>query len=93
MVTNDKLYEMLEKIMKTSQKDNTNNNKRNNNNTNTPGKMAWRKIAPKEGEPHTKTFEGIEYKYCGKCRRGEGLWTKGEGLHGTADHDPAKRKK
>ena len=88
--SNEKLFQMLEKLL---QRENRNNNNSNNNNNNKPGKMAWRKVAPKQGEEETKTFEGINYKWCGKCRRGEGLWTKGDGLHGTADHDPSKRKK
>jgi len=71
-------------------------NKKNNTkgNTNqTPGKMAWRKVAPKDKEDQTKTFENVLYKWCGKCRGGPGLWTKGDGLHGTEDHDPNKGRK
>ena len=54
------------------------------------GKMAWRHIPPKDGEPTTKVFEGVTYKWCGTCKRGEGLWTRGVGMHDTADHDPTK---
>ena len=89
MQSNDKLLKMLKKLL---QKENNKNNS-NNNSNNQPGKMAWRKVAPKQGEEETKTFEGVDYKWCGKCRWGEGLWTKGDGLHGTADHDPNKRRK
>ena len=56
------------------------------------GKMAWRKIAPKENEPQQKELEGIKYNYCATCRGGKGLWTRGEGIHKTSEHDPTKWK-
>ena len=62
-------------------------------NPNTKGKMAWRHIPPKEGEPTTKIFEGIMYKWCGTCKMGEGLWTRGVGMHDTANHDSNKSRK
>ena len=65
----------------------------NNNKQRQPGKMAWRRTAPKEGEATTKNFEGVEFEWCGNCRGGKGLWTKGAGKHNTAQHDPTKRKK
>jgi hypothetical protein len=40
------------------------------------------RTAPKEGEPETKTVDGEEMKWCGKCRR----WTKGDKKHNTAEH-------
>ena len=71
---------------------NANSNSLGNNKRRTPGKMAWRKVAPQDGEPNTKMFEEVEYKWCGKCRDRKGLWTKGEGKHGTNEHDPTKRR-
>lgn len=62
----------------------------NRNNHRPQGKMSWRKDAPGEGEDTKKTFEGMEYKYCAKCRGGKGLWTKGEGKHNTEQHVPSK---
>ena len=54
------------------------------------GRMAWRREAPKEGELLEKTVDGKKYKHCGTCRKGEGLWTTGAGLHGTPEHDPER---
>ena len=57
-----------------------------------PGKgpMAWRCIAPKEGEPTEKTVGDKQFKCCAKCCQGQGLWTTGDGLHGTEEHGPNK---
>ena len=55
--------------------------------------MAWRREAPKEEEPTEKTVEGKRFKHDGKCRQGKGLWTTGEGLHGSEEHDPTKSRK
>ena len=57
------------------------------------GPMAWRQISPKDNEPKEKTVEGKIYRHCATCRQGKGLWTTGEGLHGTEQHDPTKSKK
>ena len=54
------------------------------------GPMAWRRVAPKEGEPTEKTVDKKLFEHCEKCRHGQGLWTMGDGLHGTAEHDPNK---
>ena len=54
------------------------------------GEMTWRKIAPGPGEPHTKTFNGEDFEWCGTCMMGDGLWTRGVGKHGTAAHDPTR---
>ena len=55
--------------------------------------MVWQRVAPKEGEPAEKTVEDKKYKHCSNCRQGKGLWTTGEGFHGTTDHDPSKSRK
>ena len=47
---------------------------------------AWRKKPPGSGESKTKTVEGVEYEWCGKCLKGAGLWTKGKTKHGTDKH-------
>lgn len=41
------------------------------------------KVAPKSGEAHTKTINGVTYKWCGKCFRNRGAWSK---THSTAEH-------
>ena len=94
----NEMTEMLKKILQ-QLAGNTNGNSaeksggRNNDPRKGKGKMAWRKIEPAKGEAQTKMFEGVEYKFCGKCQGGKGFWTKGEGKHGTDQHDPSKRKK
>ena len=57
------------------------------------GRMAWRQECPKAGEPVEKIVEGKAYKHCQTCRKGDGLWTTGVGLHSTTDHDPEKSRK
>ena len=52
--------------------------------------MAWRQVAPEEGQPTEKTVGKKQFKCCAKCCRGQGLWTTGDGLHGTEEHDPNK---
>ena len=89
MKNNERLLEALGKLL--DNLDNKNSDKKYNSNI-APGKMTWQKIAPKEEEDKEKVFENIRYKWCGKCRGGKGLWTKCEGLHGTNEHDPSKRK-
>ena len=32
---------------------------------------AWMFQGPKKGEPETKTVEGVEYKWCSKCKLGK----------------------
>jgi hypothetical protein len=39
---------------------------------------------PKDGEPTTKTVDGVLMKWCKKC----GRWTKGDKLHSTEEHKP-----
>ena len=48
--------------------------------------LKWREVAPKDGEPLTKTKNNKTYKWCKKCRRGEGLWHN----HSTEEHAPGK---
>ena len=57
------------------------------------GRMAWRRVCPKAGEPLEKMVDGKLYKHCQTCRKGEGLWTTGAGMHSTAEHDPEKSRK
>ena len=45
------------------------------------GKGKW--AAPKDGEPTEKKIDDVLYKWCAKCRRGKGRWTKD---HTTAEH-------
>lgn len=97
MAQNQELIKMMKDLsaqVDTLKKANNSRGQPNNNQNNGKGKgkMAWRKIAPKEGESTTKMFEGMQYEYCGTCNKGEGLWTCGEGKHGTKEHDPSKRK-
>lgn len=55
------------------------------------GPMAWRRAASKEGKPTEKTVDGKVFKCCCiKSCLGQGLWTTGDGLHGTEEHDPNK---
>lgn len=84
----EQLNSLTEKVKKLEATNKCPNNQNNGN-----GKMAWRKVAPKPGKPTKKMFEGVLYKWCGKCCGGKGLWRKCEGMHSEADHDPSKRKK
>lgn len=43
---------------------------------------AWKKVAPKDGEPTTMTKDGKVYFWCTKCRNGKGMWA----LHITEQH-------
>ena len=47
-----------------------------------------RKLAPKDGDPETKTVSGEAYKWCGTCKR----WSKGEKAHLTDEHVKGKGK-
>ena len=38
-----------------------------NNNSSKPPLEEWRKKPPSQGESHTKTVNGLSYKWCGKC--------------------------
>ena len=49
------------------------------NQSNGKKKLDPRRIAPKEGEPHTRTVKGVKWHWCGKCTR----WNK---THLTKDH-------
>ena len=91
----DKIGTALEKIIQSLnnlKKGNNHNSANSNNNNKGKGKMTWRKDAPEDDEPTKKTFEGTEYKWCGKYRGGRGLWTKESGKHSTDQHDLSKRK-
>ena len=46
------------------------------------GTASPKKIAPKEGEAHTKTIDGATHKWCGTCKR----WTSGTKAHLTDEH-------
>ena len=41
---------------------------------------------PKDGEPTEKMIDGVLHKYCSKCYRGKGRWTKGDNAHKTDEH-------
>ena len=62
---------------------NKNNNKKQTN---------WRCKTPNGNEPKEKTVDGIIYKWCGKCRQGKGLWTKGDAAHTTTEHRSGAKK-
>jgi hypothetical protein len=51
------------------------------------GVPNWRNVAPKSGEPTTKTVSGKTFNYCTKCKLGKGLWTPS---HTTATHTGGK---
>lgn len=57
------------------------------------GPTSWRRVPPADGAPTEKTVDNQLFKFCAKCRQGRGLWTTGQGLHGTEQHDPSKRKR
>ena len=91
MATNDKLEGSVETLIKKVAELETGKptqQKTNGGQGTGKGPMAWRRVAPKEGEPTEKTVNEKLFKCCEKCRRGQGLWTTGDGLHGTAEHDP-----
>ena len=46
------------------------------------GQRSWKKIPPGENEPAVKLVDGVEWKYCGRCRR----WTSGTTKHSTEEH-------
>ena len=53
----------------------------------------WHKKPPGANESHTKTVDGKEYKWCGKCLQGKGLWTTGKTMHSTNEHRTRKERK
>jgi len=53
--------------------------------TNSDG-LDFRGVAPAQGEPLTKTVDGVTYGYCPKCNGGKGFWTCGNSFHLEADH-------
>ena len=93
MATSDKLEEPVETLTKKAADPEAGKNTQQNANQGQgagKGPMAWRRVAPKEGEPTEKTVGNKVFKCCGECHRGKGLWTTGDGLHGTEEHDPNK---
>jgi len=42
----------------------------------------WTKVKPAEGQPQSKTVNGVEYLWCDKC----GRWCCGDKKHTTANH-------
>ena len=62
----------------------------NKDNQGRPQIEAWRKVAPKSGEPNTKKHNGVTTKWCQKCSRGKGMWHLGDKAHSTADHKTVK---
>jgi len=52
-----------------------------------PNIPAWRTDEkPKDSDPKEKKVDNVTYKYCAKCRRGDGFWTSGNPMHTTAEH-------
>lgn len=60
---------------------NGNSNSSGDKQTSPSGSGKW--AAPKDGEPTEKMIDGALHKWCAKCRRGKGRWTKD---HSTAEH-------
>ena len=52
---------------------------------------AWRMVAPKDGEPLTKTVDGVIAKWCGKFQKGKGMWHLGNKAHLEAQHKLVKQ--
>ena len=52
-----------------------------NKDTPAPGTGKW--AAPKDGEPHKKKIDGVDFFWCAKCRKGKGKWNKN---HTTEQH-------
>ena len=79
---------------KLRRKMNNRNNGSSNDNQGSNGKLNLPPV-PKEGEPESFTYNGQEWKYCKKCRRGRGFFHKADSpnAHVTAEHDPSKRTK
>lgn len=49
---------------------------------------AWMFNGPKAGEPETKTVDGVEYKWCSKCKLGKSqkpMWRRGQKAHITSE--------
>ena len=49
---------------------------------------AWMFDGPKSGEPETKTVDGVEYKWCSKCKLGKSqkpMWRRGQKAHITSE--------
>ena len=52
-------------------------------NSSKSSKHAWKTVAPKNGEPQTKTQDGKTWHWCAKCNYGKGRWST---THGTKEH-------
>ena len=50
--------------------------------SNNSNSQSSNKPAPKDGEPHTKSFNGSVHKWCGTCKR----WNTGAKAHLTDEH-------
>lgn len=48
------------------------------------GARSWKVKPPRSGEPRTKTVDGTEWHWCGRCGGGNGRWS---ATHGTAEHN------
>jgi len=46
------------------------------------GARNWKRVAPADGAPETKTVEGKEYSFCTRCRK----WQTGPKQHTTIEH-------
>lgn len=67
-------------------KGNRNHSNRRDRNDEKSGEKNWRVVPPKKDEPREKTVDGTLYKWCGKCRGGDGFWNGGEKAHLTDEH-------
>ena len=76
----------------------TNNNNNNNNGNsrsdsssrNTPEGNPELFVAPKDGAPEVKNIDGVEHKYCRKCKNrkhgGKAMWRSDKWAHTTSEH-------
>lgn len=62
-------------------------------NSKLPPIEEWCKKKPVSGESQEKVVNGVTYKYCSKCLKGEGLWTIGKNSHPTSEHKSFKERK
>ena len=63
-------------------------NNSNNNNDNSTPPPAWMLKAPAQGESEKKTVDGVEYRFCNKCKLGKQkkpMWRSGKKSHVTSD--------
>jgi hypothetical protein len=55
---------------------------------NNQGPPAWMLVPPASGESEKKTVDGVEYKWCSKCKLGKEkkpMWRRGQKAHVTGE--------